>query len=180
MKTRGKPYTARDLFQMIDTGLKEKGQLPSFLDYGIPSGKDDRQILTHFWDVTFKVRFGGSEGIYLDLYLTGEVDSSGKSGDYLFGTYKTLNGDDESFREMALLGADFSLEAYHWLNGRLDDFTWTGYDISFQSAGKETYRVTCYDTFKNVRSRLPAKAERIRHDRIVVTENATGKIVMAM
>ncbi len=178
MKTRNKPYTSHELFHLINAELKEKGKLPSFLDYGIASGKEDRRILTHFWDVTFKVRFGGSEGIYLDMFLSGELDDSGTAGDCLFGTYKTLNSDDESFRQMALLGAEFALETNQWLRGKLDDFIWTGYDISFQHCGKEKYRVTSYDCIENVQRYLPAKAEHIQHDRIVITENATGKVVL--
>ena len=177
MKTRKKPYTARELFWEIHAGLEEKGSLPSSLEYGIPSGKEDRRILTHFWDMTFKVRFGSSEGIYLDLYLSGEPDGSGEAGDYLIGTFKTLEEDDESFRQMALLGADFSLETVHWLNGRLDDFTWTGYDVAFLLGGEEKHRMTCYDSLEKIMSYLPAKAEYIRHDSIMITENASGHVV---
>ena len=103
MKTKNKPYTVKELFQLINGRLKEKGVLPSFLDYGIASGKEDRQILTHFWDVTFKVRFGGSEGIYLDMYLSGDTDGTGVNGDHLFATYKTLERDDDIFLQMAIL-----------------------------------------------------------------------------
>ena len=177
MKTRKRPYTTGELFQVINASLKAKGKLPSFLDYGLPSGKEDREILTHFWNVTYKVRFGGSEGIYLDMFLDGEMDASGEAGEYRFGTYKTLNGDDEAFRQMALLGAEFSLEAYHWLSERLADFTWTGYDVSFLQRGEEKHRVTCYDSLENIRRYLPAKSEHIRHDCIVITENASGYIV---
>ena len=177
MKTRKKPYTTGELFQVINASLNAKGKLPSFLDYGISSGKEDREILTHFWDVTFKVRFGGSEGIYLDMFLDGEPDDRGEAGEYRLGTYKTLNGDDETFRHMALLGAEFSLEAYHWLSERLDDFTWTGYDISFLQFGEEKHRITCYDSLENIRKYLPARAEHIRHDSVVITENASGHVV---
>ena len=128
--------------------------------------------------MTFKVRFGSSEGIYLDMFLSGDSDGSGKACDYHFGTYKTLCGDDESFRRMALLGADFALETNHWLTGQLDDFTWTGYDIAFLQCGSEKYRVTCYDSLENILRYLPAKAEHICHDCIVITENASGEAVL--
>lgn len=177
MKTKNKPYTVKELFQLINGRLKEKGVLPSFLDYGIASGKEDRQILTHFWDVTFKVRFGGSEGIYLDMYLSGDTDGTGVNGDHLFATYKTLERDDDIFLQMAILGAKFSLETYHWLGERLDDFTWTGYDIAFLLGGKEKYRVTCYDSIENIRKYIPAKAEHIPHDSIVITDNSTDSDV---
>ena len=74
-----KPYTTHELFHEIDSLLKGKELLPDFLDYGIASGREDTEIRTHFWDVVFTVRFGGSEGIYLNLFLDGELDSSGKS-----------------------------------------------------------------------------------------------------
>ena len=177
MKIRKKPYTTHELFREIDSALKEKGFLPDFLDYGIVSGRENMEIRTHFWDMVFKVRFGGSEGIYLDLFLDGELDSSGKYSTCLFGTYKTLNGDDESFRQMAILGANFALETHHWIWDKLDDFTWTGYDIEFWQDSEVKRSMTCYDSWENIQRYLPDRAKHTTHDRIVVTDNASGKIV---
>ena len=177
MKTRKKPYTTHELFHEIDSILKEKGLLPSFLDYGIASGKENQEIRTCLWDPVFKTRFGGSEGIYLDLYLEGELDSSGKNSTCVIGTYKTLNGDDESFRQMAILGANFALETNHWTWNKLDDFTWTGYDIDYLLDGDVKRSVTCYDSWENLQRYLPERARHTPHDCIVVTDNASGRIV---
>ena len=177
MKNRKKPYTTHELFHEIDSLLKGKELLPDFLDYGIASGREDTEIRTHFWDVVFTVRFGGSEGIYLNLFLDGELDSSGKSAACLIGTYKTLSRDDETFRQMAILGANFALETNWWIWDRLDDFTWTGYDVDLLLGGEVKRSMTCYDSWENLQRYLPDRAKHTTHDRIVVTDNATGKIV---
>ena len=127
--------------------------------------------------MVFTVRFGGSEGIYLNLFLDGELDSSGKSAACLIGTYKTLSRDDETFRQMAILGANFALETNWWIWDRLDDFTWTGYDIEFWQDSEVKRSMTCYDSWENIQRYLPDRAKHTTHDRIVVTDNASGKIV---
>ena len=177
MKTRKKPYTAAELFRIINSRLEERGSLPDILDYGIPSGADDRQILTYFWDAVFKVRFGGSEGVYLDVFLDGELDESGQCACCLIGSYKTLNRDEEAFRRMALLGADFSLETHRWLSERLDDFTWTGYTVDFLLEGSVKRSLICYDTWDNLQKQLPSRFKTTPHDSLLVTENATGHVV---
>lgn len=60
MKTRKKPYTTHELFHEIDSILKEKGLLPSFLDYGIASGKKIR-------------KYGHVYGILSSKPVSGEV-----------------------------------------------------------------------------------------------------------
>lgn len=177
MKMRKKPYTLCELFHEINSLLEEKRLLPPILDYGIESGKENREIRTFFWDVVFKVRFGGSEGIYLDLFLDGDPDGDKENSAWLFGTYKTLNEDDESFRQMAVLGANFALVTRRWVWDRLGDFTWTGFDIDFMQDGAVKRSITCYESWQELQQDLPEKARQTPHDCIVVTDNASGEVV---
>ena len=169
-------YRTDQLFNMVNEKLMEDGLLPDILDYSL-SSRYSFPVKNVVWDCVGRVNFGGSEGIYLDMYLSGDTDGTGVNGDHLFATYKTLERDDDIFLQMAILGAKFSLETYHWLGERLDDFTWTGYDIAFLLGGKEKYRVTCYDSIENIRKYIPAKAEHIPHDSIVITDNSTDSDV---
>jgi len=176
MKKRNKPYITHELFNEIDNLLHQKGKIPADLEYALFSGEENQEIRTYFWDVIFHVRFGGSEGIYLDLLLDGDITGRGKNV-CQFGTYKTLNSDDESFRNMAILGANFALETNHWMKDKLDDFTWTGYDIDYYKAGSIRRSITSYSKLEDILLTCERRYERVYYDKIIVTDNATGRTV---
>lgn len=176
MEKRNKPYTTHELFNEIDNLLHQKGKIPADLEYALFSGGENQEIRTYFWDVIFHVRFGGSEGIYLDLLLDGDVAGNGSTV-CRFGTYKTLNSDDESFRNMAILGANFALETNHWMKDKLDDFTWTGYNIDYYKDGSIRRSLTSYNKLDDVLQTCVTNIDRSEFDRIIVTDNATGRTV---
>lgn len=65
------------------------------------------------WDGKFswEVAYGGDEGIYLDFYYDVQVESFKKERYYL-GCAKTCYRDDESFRQMSALAAEYALALY--------------------------------------------------------------------
>ena len=90
--------TAADLFNKICDILKEKEAFPDILDYAVVE-HDLIPITTYEFGLGNHLDYGGSEGIYLDLWITiyGDNEPQHKS----LGTFKTLR----------------------------DDFTWEGADI---------------------------------------------------
>ena len=118
--------TTEELFNKICEILKEKGMMPDILDYALAT-HSPAQMITYEYSIRNNLDYGGSEGIYLDLwieYYDGDSDNQ-RSG---LGTIKTLRDDDEAMRIMAKLLADFVIEERRFVNANLDDFTWRGAD----------------------------------------------------
>ena len=63
-----KPMTTADLFNEIKTILKNKNMLPDILDYGIATSKPV-PIRIYEFELKNNLDYGGSEGIYLDLWI---------------------------------------------------------------------------------------------------------------
>ena len=119
--TRKRPMTTEELFNRIDSILKEKGKLPDILDYGLAT-HNPVPITNYEYGLRNKLDYGGNEGIYLDLWV--EYTAGGKRCVSGLGTFKTLRTDDEAMHIMAALLADFIIEECAYVNANLDDFTW--------------------------------------------------------
>ncbi len=117
---RKKPYTTTEYFTLVTDILKENGEYPS-IDYAL-AAHSPREIRDYSFDITSCLKYGGSEGIYLDLYI---VFGSGEK--YALGTFKTLGEKKEDMEIMGKLLADFVYESNRFVNRNLDDFTWSGY-----------------------------------------------------
>ena len=168
---RKNPYTTKELFNIIDKKLKEKGMLPGILDYGLPE-HSDIQIKSYEWDLIGIVNFGSSEGIYLDLYCYG---NTGNEKDKIpVGTYKTLERSREAYKVMGALCADFVYECFDFVNRAMDDFTWTGYDVSVVKNGEKTpvYEVTTMERALECADKLASKED---VEKVILRENATRK-----
>ncbi len=63
-----KPMTTEELFEKICGILKEKSTLPDILDYGLATS-NPVPIRTYQFDLKNNLAYGGSEGIYLDLWI---------------------------------------------------------------------------------------------------------------
>ena len=118
---RKRPMTTEELFNRIDSILKEKGKLPDILDYGLAT-HNPVPITNYEYGLRNKLDYGGNEGIYLDLWV--EYTAGGKRCVSGLGTFKTLRTDDEAMHIMAALLADFIIEECAYVNANLDDFTW--------------------------------------------------------
>lgn len=174
-------YSAESLFDLIMQELKDEGRVPDILDYALPTS-EEHEFRDYEFDVLGCVNYGGSEGIYIDLFYKGNIgDGRGfLSGE--IGTIKTLNTDEESFHKMAVLMADFQMKATHFINHHLDDFTWTGYDAEFFRTGLNE-RVYGY-TDKGSKTIDEAVRKAVKYlnpdypsgyDEVVITENKSGK-----
>ena len=133
-----KLYTNETLFNTIVNILREKGLLPDILDYDL-SDRHITDIKTCEWDCTADLRFGGNEGIYLDVYAEGNIGDGHEK--VRLGVFKTLGESKDYFYQMAKLQADFIWETREFVNDNLHDFDWTGYDIEFYKEGTKTMHV---------------------------------------
>lgn len=118
---RKKIYTHKDLFNLTVESLKRKNLLPDILDYYI-ADTGIWNIRTCSWDCIGYLKFGGSEGIYLDMYLVGDLGLGCENERIKIGTFKTLVTSKEAFHTMATLMADFILELREFVNIHIDEF----------------------------------------------------------
>lgn len=162
-------YTNESLFNTIVNLLREKGLLPDILDYDL-SDRNIADIKTCEWDCTADLRFGGNEGIYLDVYAEGNIS---KGHDKVrLGVFKTLCEDREAFYTMAKLQADFIFETRDFVNENLDDFNWTGYDIEFYREEKKTMHV--WTASREVAYRSLKRRYKYDFDYAYIIDNETG------
>ena len=164
-----KPMTAADLFNKICDILKEKEAFPDILDYAVVE-HDLIPITTYEFGLGNHLDYGGSEGIYLDLWITiyGDNEPQHKS----LGTFKTLRDDPESMRIMGKLLADFIIETRAYVNATLDDFTWEGADIRIFDENDKQLNMG-YSCGSMERA-LKKKDEFLqKYPRVVIRDNAT-------
>ena len=94
-----KPMSTEELFNKIKDILKEKGKLPSILDYGLATHRPV-PIKTYEFDLINKLAHGRSEGIYLDLWI--EYFVNGEKEKKKLGTFKTLHEESERLTVMRI------------------------------------------------------------------------------
>ncbi|MEY8334928.1 hypothetical protein AALB53_17760 [Lachnospiraceae bacterium 47-T17] len=168
---RKKPMTTEELFNRTNDILKEKGKLPGILDYGLPTYRSV-PITTYEYDLKNNLGYGGSEGIYLDLWM--EYCADGKTHAAGIGTFKTLREDDEAMHVMAALLADFIIEEYAYVNANLDDFTWRGANVyPADESGKRTGGGYSCGTMEGA---MKCKDELLeKYPKVIVRDNAARK-----
>jgi hypothetical protein len=174
------PYTSAELFEITDKALKQQGLLPDILDYGLPTGHPV-QIDTYEWDVIGIPNFGGSEGIYLDLYADGIVSKAGanmKREHVQLGTYKCLGRSKEDFLEMCRLLTEFVFWLTSFLNQNMDRFTWVGYDLTFlNDNGTRAYGLCEFKTKEKALERFEEECARTgRAWHATLLNNQTGEV----
>lgn len=123
---RKKPMTTEEFFNKICEILKEKELMPDILDYALATS-DPVPMTTYEFNIRNNLDFGGSEGIYIDLWIEYYRDNEKVVND--LGTFKTLREDREGMQIMGKLLADFILGENAYVNANLDDFTWKGADV---------------------------------------------------
>lgn len=132
--------TNQTLFEEIRDILEKEGKIPVILDYFLDEYYR-KEIRSYEFDICMSIGYA-CEGIYLDLYLDGEL-GYGEQQKVGLGTAKTLESSDEAMRTMAVLGADFISTGTRYIKEHLDDFTWNGYNIAFlDESGKKIYEVS--------------------------------------
>lgn len=185
MKTRKKPFTTGELFDTILQQIREDGKLPQHIDYAVAT-MDSVDIKDYGFDVVGQVNYGGSEGIYVDVFTQGDIGRCGELGAFSrheLGTIKTLEENDDAFRDMALLMAEFQVRTTRFIRRNMDDFEWTGYHIDFYMCGQsesssgaimkgKTWPLQeVIDYAEHTMKELP------KYERAVITDNATNTVV---
>lgn len=121
-----KPMTTDDLFNNICDSLKEKGKWPEILDYALGDSWKRVELKTDEFELKENLDYGGSEGIYLDLFIDIYDEENPMFGKWKLGTFKTLENDDKAMHIMASLLADFILEEKEYVREHRADFNWKG------------------------------------------------------
>lgn len=160
--------TSDDLFREVNESLRAKGLLPEILDYGIPSGLG-APIRDICFNVIGIVDFGGSEGIYLDIYIDGDI-GTGDTQRLRIGTYKTLEEDKEAFKTMSDLNVEFVFEAKNYVSEHRDELTRTGYKVHFYDG--QTLRIGYISpdygrALECVRKNFERMADRVTHALVI-------------
>ncbi len=133
---RKEPFKAYELFDLIYKILKEKNLVPEeILDYAQSShyGNGDTPITYYEFDIEAITNYGGNEGIYTDIYISGIFNEYADKRDRVrIGCFKTLSTKKEDFYKMAKVGADFYMEATDYININIEDFTFIGWNIGYK------------------------------------------------
>lgn len=166
-----RPMTTGELFEKINSILKEKGKIPDILDYSLATS-NPIPIRTYEFDLRNSLAYGGNEGIYLDLWIRYRMENEEHRASV--GTYKTLYEDDNAMHIMASLLANFIIEEHSYVNNHLDDFTWKGADVHVLKENGE--RMNWGYTCGTMESALKKKDELLKHHKkVAVRDNATRK-----
>ncbi len=131
-----RPMTTSEFFDKLCGILKAGGMMPDILDYGLAEQKGVPMRTSEF-SLKSCLDYGGSEGIYLDLWI--EYEEEGSRTRVRLGTFKTLEDDRSAMRTMAALLADIIVEGYAYVRKNSDDFTWDGFQVfAVDGAGKKS------------------------------------------
>ena len=107
-------WTNVKLFNQIIKILKDRYDLPNILDYYLPS-RIEVEITTYEVHCIGSLTFGGSEGIYIDVYLEGKNTIK-------LGTFKTLKENKPAWDTMALLMGNFQYETNKFIDSHIREF----------------------------------------------------------
>ncbi len=105
-----------DIYQLAERS-GELDKLKFIEDYHL--GNDDWKrfkITNDNFQIDFIVQFGGSEGIYIDAYISGRFDGSGEHKRVSIGTIKTLEDDLAAMKIMGEACAILTYNAAEYLN----------------------------------------------------------------
>lgn len=122
--------TGGDLFSTVVRLARENGDFAKadpILDYILPRAEETSiqegvHLTAYEFDFIAIVNFGGSEGLYLDCYLWGRFDGSGRRSLHV-GTLKTLDRSLEAARIMGELGGALMYHADRYVNQNLHRYT---------------------------------------------------------
>lgn len=121
--------TGGSMFCSVVRMAKENGDFAkaeAILDYVLPSENEDDirdkvELTAYEFDFMPALNYG-SEGIYIDCYITGKFDQSGRSKLHV-GTLKTLHQDLESAKIMGELCGVLFHYAFQYVNSNLHRYT---------------------------------------------------------
>lgn len=111
------------LFQNTLRLVKEHGhytEAEPIIDYAM-ADDEERKLTDYGFDFRAVVSPGGSEGIYIDCYLSGSFDQSASTCCQA-GTIKTLREDVDAYRIMGALAGYLTVYARKYVNANLDRY----------------------------------------------------------
>lgn len=120
-----------DLFRAILERARADGsmaEIEPILDYYLPndgeslSAGQDGYLTNYEFNFVPIISFGGSEGIYVDLYLNGDCDGSGFKRTEL-GVFKTLRTDLDACRLMGELCGVLMYHGSAYVNENIHRYT---------------------------------------------------------
>lgn len=170
------PYKSNELFQIIMDQLKEENLLPDNLDYYHVDDRNTVEVRDYEWDTIGVVKFGGNEGIYLDVYAIGEVSQRGNQQEKVrLGVFKTLDRSKEAFKRMGDLNAEIVFLMTNFINSNICDFEWSGYDVTFYNKENADigFGFTCQGTDQaewSIRSKFNLYGEAYNIDHAIITD----------
>lgn len=117
--------TGGELFSRVVRQARESGDMACYdpiIDYILPDEYQDVPITKYEFDFVPEISFGGSEGIYIDCYLSGEF-ADHKTKPLKVGTIKTLNTDLEACKRMGELCGVLMYHEGKYVGSHLELFT---------------------------------------------------------
>ncbi len=117
-------HTTADLFNATIEAARAAGllaELDPILDYAEPSL--GAQPISNFeFETLFLLRFGGSEGIYIDASIRGVWQEGGTESQRGIGTIKTLREDRAAMLTMGQVVGALTWCARDYIDSNIDDF----------------------------------------------------------
>ena len=115
--------TPEILFRRVLDLVQRNGyydEAEAIMDYALPD--DSKTEFTNYrFDFFAQVNKGGSEGVYIDCYLRGEFNQSGKNTCKI-GTFKTLKENMNAYRIMGALSGALTFYADQYVNAHIDRY----------------------------------------------------------
>lgn len=119
-----KRHTTADLFNETIETARAAGLLAgldAILDYAEPA-RDPQPISDFQFETLFQLRFGGSEGMYIDASIRGVWQDGGTEGQRSIGTIKTLREDRAAMLVMGQAAGALTWCARDCIDGNIDDY----------------------------------------------------------
>lgn len=162
--------TNQMLFDTVVALLNEQGKLPDILDYSLHE-HNLKELSDYQFNCTYKLDYGGSEGIYLDCYIEGICGEDDKYSRVPIGTFKTLSTSEDAMVEMGKLAGHFTYALSKYVNSHLDDFSWKGYDINFYNEdGTYAFGYSCSTKEKALQR---AEENKEKYAKVILRDNKT-------
>ena len=126
-----KPYSLYDLGVILERYIEEGDfERKVGLEYFIPSNDSGTKLTKCEFDFYFRVKPGGSEGIYASFYVEGY-----NSEPMRVLCAKTLYEDEEHFVKMSEMAARVTFRFHKFVDKNLECFIWEGFKLEYYKDG---------------------------------------------